>query len=105
MEDVVQLIGIIFGAVMSLLIIGNIIHFMFYVFFSSLNFTYEKVWFQTHKKVPDKVQQKYAAVLLNHFTYYRNLSDASKQKFLFRINRFVKSKTFTGRKGLEVAEK
>ena len=102
--DGFQIVALIFAIALSLLIIGNVVHFVLYVFFSSLNFTFEKAWFSFNKRVPRKLQEKYEPVLISRFAYYRKLSEPSRQKFLFRLGRFIKSKTFTGRKGLEVTD-
>ena len=103
-QNIAVLAGIIFAVVTSLLIIGNIIQFLFKVFFSSINFSHEKVWLYTHKQVPDRLRERYEPVLLRRFTYYRRLSQQSRQRFLFRLSHFIRCKTFSGRKELQVTD-
>lgn len=44
----------------------------------------------------------YDEILQDKISYYRTLSNASKTKFLNRINRFIYSKKFIGKEGFEV---
>jgi MtfA peptidase len=102
--EIIGIAGTIFACIVALLILWNIAQFLFSVFFSALNFTYEKIWFRFRKTAPQRVRDKYEPVLLQSFTYFRKLSEASKQKFLLRLHHYLKHKKFSGRNGLEITE-
>ena len=102
--DVFNFLGLCFALVLFVLIVWTVLNFIFLSVAHIIGQRVERLKIKYYEKAPYNLVEKYESLLLNKFPYYRRLSEKSRIKFLIRLDRFVRSKTFTGREGLEVTD-
>ncbi len=88
----------------TLAFIIHIIWFFSNAFFYSLGMRIENYRLLRIKDMPRGLEEKYHLTLNKNNVYYKSLPEHAKIKFLFRLERLIKDKHFSGREGLEVTE-
>ena len=103
MEDTARLVLLV---VVCLVFVGLFLFTTVYL----LADTIEKAWFSIFKKplyvhfypVKKDLAYQYEDILIQHFTFYNNLSHRHKKYFKHRVAKFIKRYKIHGREGLEV---
>ncbi|HKR03117.1 MAG TPA: zinc-dependent peptidase, partial [Bacteroidia bacterium] len=102
--DLFNILGLCFAFILFILITWTVLSFIFSSIAYIIGQRVEKIKIKYYVKAPYDLVEKYESLLLRKFPYYKKLSEKSRIKFLIRLHRFVRSKTITGREGLEVTD-
>ncbi len=102
--ELFNILGLCFALILFILIVWTVLSFIFSSVAYIIGQRVERMKIKYYVKAPHDLVEKYENLLLHKFPYYVRLSEKSRIKFLIRLQRFVRSKTFTGREGLEVTD-
>ena len=63
---------------------------------------YRKPFFRNRAEIKRKLSEEQRTILNNQFTFYKYLSKENQSVFEHRVSKFIDSKVFVGREGLEI---
>jgi Mlc titration factor MtfA (ptsG expression regulator) len=99
-----KLIALAFGLLIFLMVIWNLLLFIFYGI-KRAYFAARENWQLSHlREIDSRFMSEEEKILLSKFPYFKGLSTLQRKRFLIRLNSFKRDTQIVGAEGLELTE-